>query len=53
MNTESYIVRGMEVLMYSLKGGTARKLECRMCFFNFTEGRIDKFPTGNNGLQTL
>jgi len=46
MNTAQYIVREMKVLIIKLQGGTARKLECWMWYFMFTEGRNAKFRTG-------
>ena len=36
----------MKVLIYKFQGGTARKLECMMWIFMFTEGRNAKFLTG-------
>ena len=44
MNTATYIVCGMEVVMCKLEGETARTLECRMWVFMFTEGETAKFP---------
>jgi len=44
MNTATYIVCGMEVVMCKLEGETAHNLECRMWVFMFTEGETAKFP---------
>ena len=46
MNTAPYIVREMKVLIIKLQGGTARKLECWMWYFVFTESRNAKFRIG-------
>ena len=48
MNTTPYILRGMKVLIYNLKGGTARKVVYMMWIFMFTEGRTAKFPLLQN-----
>jgi len=53
MNTAPHIVREMKVLIIKLQGGTARKLECRMWYFMFTESRKSKFRTGILHFNTI